>query len=96
VDVAERDTYAPHRNVRVDNATWRPFGEIAGDRARSAWIKDFIEAVVNDAQLWHDLRTIAAARKESVATVLNRALRAYVTRNRHVLSAPTAEQQERA
>lgn len=92
VDVAERETYAPHRNVRVDDATWRPFGEIAGERARSAWIKDFIESVVGDAQVWHDLRAIAVARKESVATVLTRALRAYVARNRHVL----VEQQKQA
>jgi hypothetical protein len=95
VDVAERETYAPHRNVRVDDAAWLPFGEITGVRARSAWIKDFIEAVVNDAQLWHDLRAIASARSLSVATVINRALRAYVTRNRHVLD-DAAEQQERA
>lgn len=83
-DVAE-ETHTPHRNVRVDSAIWDPFGTIAGVRSRSAWIIEFIEAVIREPQLWRDLRAISAARNESTADVINRALRAYVTRNRHVL-----------
>lgn len=93
-DVAEKETHTPHRNVRVDADIWNPFGQIAGQRARSTWIIEFIEAVVRDPDLWRDIRAIAAARNEHVADVVNRALRSYVARNRHVLDAASADQQE--
>ncbi len=65
----------------------RTHGEAFGDRNRSAWLVELIDALVADPQLWKDVRAIAEARGESVDHVVNTALRQYVNRNRRHLHA---------
>ena len=79
------ETHTPHRNVRVSDERWNPFGFAVGRRNRSSWINDFIAWVIADPQLWHDARAIAAKRGDDVGEVVIRALRAYVARHRHLL-----------
>jgi hypothetical protein len=79
------DTHTPHRNVRVPDARWQPFGDHVGGRNRSAWLNDFMDWVNLEPQLWHDARRIAAGRGEAVGDVILTALRRYVSRHRDVL-----------
>ncbi len=83
-DIASEDVadgkYPSPRNVRVDSETWRDFGDAVGGRAKSAWMSDFIAAVVSDPVLWREFRAIAKIRGESFADALTWAAREY--RNR--------------
>lgn len=83
-DVAE-ETHTPHRNVRIDDDHWKPFGAAFGERNRSAWIKEFISWAIADPKLWHDATEIAARRGENLRDVVLKALTSYVRRNRHRL-----------
>lgn len=82
------ETHTPHRNVRVPDERWHPFGAAVGSRNRSSWINEFITWVVDDPQLWRDARTIAARRNEQVGNVIATALRRYVARHHSVLDRP--------
>jgi hypothetical protein len=75
------DTHTPHRNVRVADERWNPFGFAVGARNRSSWLNEFISWVVADPKLWHDTRAIAEKRGETIGDVITKALIAY--RNRH-------------
>lgn len=79
------DTHTPHRNVRVPDERWDPFGFAVGARNRSAWLNDFMDVVNADPQLWRDVQAIAAARGENWAAVVITALRRYRQRHRHLL-----------
>lgn len=80
------ETHTPHRNVRVPGVRWNPFGMAVGARNRSSWLNDFISWVIDDPQLWHDARTIAARRGDDLGEVVLKALRAYVQRHRRLLA----------
>lgn len=88
---SDAETHTPHRNVRVSDQRWTPFGFAVGVRNRSAWLNDFIGWVVCDPQLWHDARAIAAKRGDDLGEVVMRALRAYVARHRHLLGEHAGE-----
>lgn len=75
----------PHRNVRVPESEWEPFGRHVGSRNRSAWINEYIEMVNRDAQLWKDAKRIARLRGELLEAVVLTALRRYVSRHRDLL-----------
>jgi hypothetical protein len=75
----------PHRNVRVHEDDWKPFGRNVGDRNRSSWINEFIGMVNRDARLWHDAKRIARLRGETLEGIVITALRRYVARNRDLL-----------
>jgi hypothetical protein len=86
------DTHTPHRNVRVADDRWNPFGFAVGARNRSSWLNEFIEWVVADPQLWHEVRAITAKRGEQVEDVVLAALRRYVARHRDLLDDDRAAQ----
>lgn len=86
--MADPETHTPHHNVRVDRSKWAAFGDVTGARARSAWVNEFIDAVVDDPDLWHDMRSIAESRQLPVDAVLNTALRQYRSRTRRPSPAP--------
>jgi hypothetical protein len=71
------DDSPPHRNVRVDGDTWKDFGAAVGIMKRSAWLRDFIEAVNHAPQAWRDFRALAEARGDTFPAALARALRLY-------------------
>lgn len=79
------DSHTPHRNVRVPDDRWEPFGFAVGARNRSSWLNEFIDLVLADPQLWADVRTIAAAKGETLVEVVTAALRQYRNRYRHLL-----------
>ena len=83
--VSVKDTHTPHRNVRVPDERWDPFGFAVGARNRSSWLNDFIDWVGRDGQLWRDAAEIAARRGETLGDVITTALRRYVARHRHLL-----------
>ena len=89
------DTHTPHRNVRVSDERWHPFGFSVGARNRSAWLNEFIEWVVAEPQLWHEARAIAAKRGEQVGDIVLAALRRYVARHRNLLDEQDGDQQAR-
>lgn len=89
---SEPGEVAPHRNVRVDDGRWAMFAAAVGARNRSRRIREFIGSVVAAPETWLALRAIGAAQAEPMSVGINRALRAYVARNRHVL----VEQQKQA
>lgn len=91
-DVAEEETFTPHRNVRVPPERWDPFGVTVGKRARSAWLNDFMDWVNLDPQLWLDVRAIAAERGESLGAIVVGALRRYRTRHRAQLEPNTEDE----
>lgn len=82
---AVEDTHTPHRNVRVPDEQWDPFGFVAGKRGRSDWIKDFIALVLEDPELWQQARAIAKLRDESLSRAVRTCLIRYVSRHRHLL-----------
>lgn len=71
------DPYSPHRNVRVDQSRWKAFGVAVGVRKRSAWLSDFIDAVLHAPQAWREFRALAEARGETFPAALVRAIRLY-------------------
>lgn len=79
------DTHTPHRNVRVPDEQWLPFGFVTGSRGRSDWIKDFIALVLEDPELWKQARAIAKLRDETLGRALHACLARYVARHRHLL-----------
>ena len=83
--VAEADSHTPHRNVRVPDERWSPFGFAVGARNRSAFLNDVMDVVNEDPQLWRDALAIAAARNESWGSVIQASLRRYVARHRHLI-----------
>lgn len=85
------DSHTPHRNVRVSDDRWKPFGEAFGDRNRSAWLVELIDALNADPQLWKDVKAIAEARGESIEQVVNTALRQYAKRHQRHLHAVPAD-----
>lgn len=91
-DVAEEETFTPHRNVRVPPERWDPFGAAVGKRGRSSWLNDFMDWVNVDPQLWLDVRAIAAGRGESLGDVVISGLRRYRTRHRASLNGATEDE----
>jgi hypothetical protein len=77
--------HTPHRNVRVPDHRWNPFGFAVGARNRSAFLNDVMDVVNEDPQLWRDVQAIAAARGETWGSVVQAHLRRYRARNRHLL-----------
>ncbi|MGH3965947.1 MAG: hypothetical protein ACRDRY_22290 [Pseudonocardiaceae bacterium] len=71
------DEYPPPRNVRIDAARWAEFGSAVGVRKRSAWISDFIDAVIHAPQAWKEFRAIAEARGDTFSAALAKAIRLY-------------------
>lgn len=68
---------SPHRNVRVDGKTWKDFGAAVGITKRSAWLRDFIDAVNHAPTAWRDFRGLASARGDTFASALVRAIKLY-------------------
>lgn len=81
----EQETHTPHRNVRVPDEQWVPFGFIAGARGRSEWVKDFIALVLEEPELWQKARAISKARDESLMRAIRSCLTRYVQRHGHLL-----------
>lgn len=89
--VAEPDAHTPHRNVRVPDERWEPFGFAVGMKRRSAFLNDVMDVVNEDPQLWRDVVAIAAARGETWGSVVQAALRRYTARHRHLIDEPTTD-----
>ena len=71
--------------VRLTVNTWDRFEVNVGERNRSSWVKDFIDALNREPQLWKDAHRIADARGELLWTVVAAALSRYVARHKHLL-----------
>lgn len=69
------------RRSGTDSRTTLPL--IGSDRSKL--INEFIGWIRRDAPLWRDARTVAAARGELLGSVITRAMRAYVSRNKDLL-----------
>lgn len=41
-------TYTKHRPIRIDDELWKEFGDLVGDRNRSAIIRDLIRLCIGD------------------------------------------------
>lgn len=93
-DMADSETHTPHHNVRVDRTKWASFGATTGQRNRSVWVNEFIDAVVDEPELWRDIRAIAEARNLPVDAVVNTALRQYRNRTRRVPGAQLPQRPE--
>lgn len=71
--------------VRLTENTWDRFETNVGKRNRSSWVKNFIDALNREPQLWKDAHRIADARGELLWTVIAAALSRYIARNKHLL-----------
>lgn len=73
--------------ARVPKKEWDGFEDDAAliGSDRSKLINEFIGWIRRDAPLWRDARTVAAARGELLGSVITRAMRAYVSRNKDLL-----------
>lgn len=90
--VAEAETHTPHRNVRVPDERWDPFGFAVGARNRSAFLNDVMDVVNEDPQLWRDVQAIAAIRGETWGSVVLASFRRYAARHRHLIDDETADE----
>lgn len=71
--------------VRIPLKSWRDLEVSVGDKQRAFWIREHVEAVNSDAELWLAARRIAEIRGENLWDVILTALRRYVARNKHLL-----------
>jgi hypothetical protein len=81
--------HTPGHNVRMSNTRWRALGAATGARGRSAWINQYVDAVLADPALHHTLRAVAAGRGLDVGDAINAAVGQWCARQRRHLTAPT-------
>jgi hypothetical protein len=71
--------------ARIPRPSWDAFERNVGENNRSAWVKDFVEGLNREPQLWLDAKRIADLRGELLWTVVGRALARYVARHKHLI-----------